>query len=124
MAGKNQIDDAELCYYLDRMIALTQKGLIHWQCSECCGPVTIPEENGRGECKIQDIQLWGEYHGKRFELDVTEMICMPSREVNLLALLRLPGITAVMCTFSEKNQEDANLWDRLLALWDLIGFIK
>lgn len=118
VAGKNQIDDAELCYYLDRLIMLTQKGLIHWQCSECCGPIVIPTEN-EGECAIQDIQLCTEYNGKRYELDVTEMIFVVSKKVDMFVLVRFADIAPIKGTYAEEARSNRKFWSSLLELYEL-----
>lgn len=56
------MDRAELTFFLDKLIALSRKDLVKWECINYDTPTKIPTGETREICLIQSIQMRGEYY--------------------------------------------------------------
>ena len=98
------MDRAELPVLLDKLIALSRKDLVKWECINYDTPTKIPTGETREICLIQSIQMRGEYINKVFGLVLTELFNFPLRDAEIVISFQHHGASVTSYESEEKNK--------------------
>ena len=120
MSGANRLDEEELCFHLDNLIALTGKGRMEWKCTEYNTPIRISAAQDMAECMTQSVRISAIYNEKVFELDITETIAIETRKADMLVLFRLNDLVIAKDGYENESEQEIRTWDGMLTLCDMV----
>ena len=120
MSGANRLDEEELCFCLENLITLTDKGRLIWECADYNIPIRIPADQGVEQYMTQSVRIIAAYNEREFELDITETIAFDSRKAGMLVLFRMDDFVIVKDGYGNESELEIRAWDSMFALSDMV----